>query len=198
MRHEVCTALRPSCRSLDGCTSRGRTTARSAWIRTPGHRLADSVSPFHKVRAPRASRGAAGQRRRVKRRRGKDIRLRRGAEANPGTGVTDRAGPCRTRLAGWSSHQHSGRKRTISRYRPPECARDTCRKTVCRTVATHFSKSDSRYFSDPYAHNTWLVVTTVVTDPRYLIEPLIMHAHFKKIPDASGGILTPCRADEPR
>jgi len=53
-------------------------------------------------------------------------------------------------------------------------------------------------FSDPYTRNTWLVVTTVVTDPRYLIEPLIMHAHFKKIPDASGWDPTPCRADEPR
>lgn len=53
-------------------------------------------------------------------------------------------------------------------------------------------------FSDPYTRNTWLVVTTVVTDPRYLIEPLIMHAHFKKIPDASGWDPTPCRADEAR
>ncbi|MGH9254850.1 MAG: hypothetical protein ACRD3C_09800 [Vicinamibacterales bacterium] len=53
-------------------------------------------------------------------------------------------------------------------------------------------------FSDPYTRNTWLVVTTVVTDPQYLIEPLIMHAHFKKLPDASGWDPTPCRADEPR
>jgi hypothetical protein len=53
-------------------------------------------------------------------------------------------------------------------------------------------------FSDPYTRNTWLVMTTVVTDPRYLIEPLIMHAHFKKLPDASGWDPTPCRADEPR
>jgi hypothetical protein len=53
-------------------------------------------------------------------------------------------------------------------------------------------------FSDPYTKNTWLVVTTVVTDPQYLIEPLIMHAHFKKLPDASGWDPTPCRADEPR
>jgi len=53
-------------------------------------------------------------------------------------------------------------------------------------------------FSDPYTRNTWLVVTTVVTDPYYLIEPFIMHAHFKKIPDASGWDPTPCRADEPR
>ena len=49
-------------------------------------------------------------------------------------------------------------------------------------------------FSDPYTKNTWLVVTTMVTDPRYLIEPLIMHAHFKKLPDATGWSPTPCRA----
>jgi len=53
-------------------------------------------------------------------------------------------------------------------------------------------------FSDPYTRSTWLVMTTVVTDPRYLVEPLIMHAHFKKLPDASGWDPTPCRADEPR
>ena len=53
-------------------------------------------------------------------------------------------------------------------------------------------------FTDPYRKNTWLVVTTVVTDPQYLIEPLIMHAHFKKLPDASGWDPTPCRTDEPR
>jgi hypothetical protein len=53
-------------------------------------------------------------------------------------------------------------------------------------------------FSDPYTHNTWLAVTTVVTDPQYLIEPLITHAHFKKLPDSSGWDPTPCRVDEPR
>jgi hypothetical protein len=53
-------------------------------------------------------------------------------------------------------------------------------------------------FSDPYTHNTWLAVTAVVTDPQYLIEPLITHAHFKKLPDSSGWDPTPCRVDEPR
>ena len=53
-------------------------------------------------------------------------------------------------------------------------------------------------FSDPYTHSTWLAVTTVVTDPQYLIEPLITHAHFKKLPDSSGWDPTPCRVDEPR
>jgi hypothetical protein len=53
-------------------------------------------------------------------------------------------------------------------------------------------------FTDPYTRNTWLLVTTVVTDPQYLNEPLIMHSHFKKLPDASGWDPTPCRANEPR
>jgi hypothetical protein len=53
-------------------------------------------------------------------------------------------------------------------------------------------------FSDPYTKNSYLVVTTVVNDPQYLIEPLIMHAHFKKLPDAAGWDPTECRADEPR
>jgi hypothetical protein len=52
--------------------------------------------------------------------------------------------------------------------------------------------------SDPYTKNTWLLVTTVVTDAQYLNEPLIMHSHFKKLPDASGWDPTPCRANEPR
>jgi hypothetical protein len=52
--------------------------------------------------------------------------------------------------------------------------------------------------SDPYTKNTWLLVTTVITDPQYLNEPLIMHSHFKKLPDASGWDPTSCRANEPR
>jgi len=53
-------------------------------------------------------------------------------------------------------------------------------------------------FSDPYSHENWLVVTTVVTDPQYLMEPYVTHAHFKKIADGSGWDPTPCRSDEPR
>ena len=53
-------------------------------------------------------------------------------------------------------------------------------------------------FSDPYRNDNWLMVTTVVTDPQYLIEPFITHSHFKKIPDNSGWDPTTCRAGEPR
>jgi len=53
-------------------------------------------------------------------------------------------------------------------------------------------------FTDPYSTNTWLSVTTVITDPQYLVEPLFTHVHFKKVPNASGWNPTPCRADQPR
>ena len=53
-------------------------------------------------------------------------------------------------------------------------------------------------FMDPYTNNAWLTVTTAVTDPQYLVEPLFTHVHFKKVADASGWDPTPCRADEPR
>jgi len=61
------------------------------------------------------------------------------------------------------------------------------------TVEEYFDR-----FTDPYSNETWLVVTTAVTDPQYLTEPSITHAHFKKIPDGSGWDPTPCRADEAR
>jgi hypothetical protein len=54
------------------------------------------------------------------------------------------------------------------------------------------------HFTDPYTKETWLVVTTIVTDPQYLSEPFVDHAHFKKIADGSGWDPTPCRSDEPR
>jgi hypothetical protein len=40
----------------------------------------------------------------------------------------------------------------------------------------------------------WMVVTTIVTDPQYLVEPFITSSHFKKLPDASGWNPTPCEA----
>ena len=52
-------------------------------------------------------------------------------------------------------------------------------------------------FSEPNG-DTWLVVTSIVTDPRYLTQPFVTTTHFKKIPDASGWDPTPCRADQPR
>ena len=40
----------------------------------------------------------------------------------------------------------------------------------------------------------WLIITTVVRDPKYLDQPLILTAEFKKQRDASGWEPTPCSA----
>jgi hypothetical protein len=47
-----------------------------------------------------------------------------------------------------------------------------------------------------HEHNgeIWLIVTTTVRDPRYLRQPYITAAQFKKQPDASGWDPTPCSA----
>ncbi len=52
------------------------------------------------------------------------------------------------------------------------------------------------YFDSFKAPNgdQWLVVTTIVTDPKYLSEPFITSSHFKKLPDASGWKPSPCAA----
>jgi hypothetical protein len=41
---------------------------------------------------------------------------------------------------------------------------------------------------------TWLVVTTTVTDPGYLDYPLVLSAQFRKQPDTSAWDPTPCSA----
>ena len=40
--------------------------------------------------------------------------------------------------------------------------------------------------------NDWLVVLTVVDDPRYLNQPFITSTHFKREADASEWAPTPC------
>jgi hypothetical protein len=47
-------------------------------------------------------------------------------------------------------------------------------------------------FTEPNG-DTWLVVTTIVTDPTYLVQPFIVSSHYKKT-DASGWHPTPCEA----
>ncbi len=44
----------------------------------------------------------------------------------------------------------------------------------------------------------WFVVTTVVTDPEYLLMPFITSTHFKKEPDGSKWNPAPCYTDPPR
>jgi hypothetical protein len=41
---------------------------------------------------------------------------------------------------------------------------------------------------------SWLIVTTLVDDPRYLIRPFQRSTHFRKQVDAKGWDPTPCTA----
>jgi hypothetical protein len=53
------------------------------------------------------------------------------------------------------------------------------------------------HFTEPDG-TTWLLVTSIVTDPTYLTGPYATTNHFKKIPDRQGWSPTPCRADQAR
>ena len=83
-----------------------------------------------------------------------------------------------------------------------------------RAVTTHMRAGYLRKNGVPYSENarleeffetftepngdSWLVVTSVVTDPRYLTQPYAATYPFKKIPDRSGWDPTPCRVEEVR
>lgn len=83
-----------------------------------------------------------------------------------------------------------------------------------KVITTHMKPGYLRKNGVPYSANAvleeyfdsfkerngdiWLVVTSIVTDPEYLIQPFITSTHFKKLPDASGWDPTPCRTNEPR
>jgi hypothetical protein len=41
--------------------------------------------------------------------------------------------------------------------------------------------------------DAWFTVTTIVDDPAYLIEPLVITSNFKREPDGSNWNPTPCR-----
>jgi hypothetical protein len=45
----------------------------------------------------------------------------------------------------------------------------------------------------PAGTDEWLVVTTVVNDPRYLTQDFVTSSHFRREPDASKWAPTPCR-----
>ena len=52
-------------------------------------------------------------------------------------------------------------------------------------------------FTEPNG-DTWLVVTSVITDPQYLTRPYAVTNHFKRLANDSGWDPTPCRVDRPR
>jgi len=52
-------------------------------------------------------------------------------------------------------------------------------------------------FAEPDG-SSWLVVSSIITDPQYLTGPYATTNHFKKIPEGQGWDPTPCRADQVR
>ena len=48
-----------------------------------------------------------------------------------------------------------------------------------------------RYLNQPYG-DSWLIITTIVEDPMYLIQPFLTSTHFKKEADGSKWDPTPC------
>jgi len=52
-------------------------------------------------------------------------------------------------------------------------------------------------FTEPEG-TSWLVVTSIITDPTYLTGPYATTNQFKKIPDMQGWDPTPCRPDQAR
>jgi hypothetical protein len=119
---------------------------------------------------------------------GNDPRDRRDGQGGP---VQDKEG--RLVVVGAQQKPADYLKVVTTRMRPGYLQKNGVPYSANAIVEEYFDT-----FADPYTKNTWLVVTTMVTDPQYLIEPLLMHAHFKKIPDASGWDPTPCHANEPR
>jgi hypothetical protein len=62
-------------------------------------------------------------------------------------------------------------------------------KAVLEEYYDHFTEPDG---------TTWLVVTTMLTDPTYLTGQYVTTNQFKKIADRQGWDPTPCRADQVR
>jgi hypothetical protein len=83
-------------------------------------------------------------------------------------------------------------KVTTRRMRPGYLRKNGVPYSEHATLEEHFDT-----FSEPNG-DTWLVITSIVTDPQYLTQPYVTTNHFKKIPDRSGWDPTPCRADQPR
>jgi uncharacterized protein YbdZ (MbtH family) len=143
---------------------------------------------FHFGGAPRANEAASWQGYSAAEWGGDEPRDRRDGQGGP---VQDREG--RLIVADAQQKPADYLKVVTTRLRPGYLQKNGVPYSGNAIVEEYFDT-----FSDPYTKNTWLVVTTMVTDPQYLIEPIVMHAHFKKIPDASGWDPTPCRANEPR
>ena len=82
-----------------------------------------------------------------------------------------------------------GLKVVTTRLRPGYLRRNGVPYSATALVTEYFNALPHEDNGD-----TWLVVTTVVTDPQYLTGRFITSSHFKKLPDGRAWRPTPCRA----
>ena len=52
-------------------------------------------------------------------------------------------------------------------------------------------------FTEPNG-DRWMVITSIITDPRHLTRPYAVTSHFRQVDDGSRWDPTPCRVDSPR
>jgi hypothetical protein len=99
---------------------------------------------------------------------------------------------------------------SIAQWEYAAGARGQARSGDLKVVTTRLLPGYLRKNGVPYSGNTvvteyydripapngdqWLVVTTQVTDPRYLTMPFVTSTHFKKLADATGWDPQPCSA----
>jgi hypothetical protein len=77
-------------------------------------------------------------------------------------------------------------KVVTTNLRPGYLRRNGVPYSADATVTEYFNRVDGLH------GDTYLIVTTVVTDPRYLNQPFVTSTHFRKQADTSGWTPTPC------
>lgn len=99
--------------------------------------------------------------------------------------------------------------RSVGQTEPAENAARYLKVTTTNMTAGYLRKNGVPYsenaileehfdtFTEPNG-DTWLVVTSIITDPQYLTRPYAVTNQFKRVADDSGWDPTPCRVDRPR
>ena len=98
-------------------------------------------------------------------------------------------------VARWEVTGRSGERHlrvTTTRMRPGYLRRNGVPYSENAVLEEYFDR-----FAEPNG-DEWLVVDSILRDPRYLTQPYVNSVAFKKIADRSGWDPTPCRIDRPR
>lgn len=102
------------------------------------------------------------------------------------------AAELRARKAGSGNDLRAGLKVMTTRLRAGHLRKNGVPYSEQTTLEEHFDR-----FREPNGDD-WLVVDSIVRDPRYLTQPYVTSVAFKKIPDGQGWDPTPCQANEAR